>query len=777
MGESALEIGQVVAARYTLLRKLGAGRDSEVWLVRDDVSGRERAIKLLGVLASGDAATRAAFVRTVQAQQRIEHPNVLHSDEVADGERPFATFAFYPRGDLSRVRGRPWQELVPLLGGVAAGVGALHAAGLVHRDLKPANVLLTDDGTPKLADLGIAAAIGSRENAGGGSPFSASPQQLSGAEAAVADDVYGFGALAYELVSGYPPYYPDAEARARGEPLPPLRAGTSPPPALEDLITRCLAADPHERPADFATLRTALRAIAVDAGSASQQPRAGFTLQPPQEPLARIEPRWQRAQGASGPSEGQLRAQGFRRGLIAAGFAALAIGAGLVFFALPHWLEKPVVAAPPKMTAAQKPPEPAPPAEKDLQRLGAVKEKFDELRPTVGERLSKLEARSAVDWGGDAFVRARDGVKQADESYAARDLDTAYARLKAASDDLAAVEKSAGDKLKAALAAGAKALESGTADEAKQQFALALKIDAANAVAKRGAARAGTLDEVRRLLAAGSTQEQAGDRAGAEQSYRAALKLDADASGAHAGLARLQSAASASAYSAAVAEGLAALSRRDANAARAAFKRADAIRPGSPEVQDGLAQADRMQGDASIEQSLASAQAFEKQERWSDAVAAYRKALVVDANLLAAQQGVERAEPRAMLDAELRSYIDKPDRLFTPDVRNAARNAVKRAQALPEPGPVVSQQAATIDRLIASAETPVTLAITSDNITEVTIFRVGKLGMFERRDMTLLPGRYTLVGTRAGFRDVRRELTILPGQAPAPVAIRCEEPI
>jgi hypothetical protein len=96
---------------------------------------------------------------------------------------------------------------------------------------------------------------------------------------------------------------------------------------------------------------------------------------------------------------------------------------------------------------------------------------------------------------------------------------------------------------------------------------------------------------------------------------------------------------------------------------------------------------------------------------------------------------------------------------------------------LPEQGPALSQQVATIDKLIAAAETPVTLAITSDNITEVTIFRVGKLGMFERRDMTLLPGRYTLVGTRAGFRDVRRELTILPGQAPAPVAIRCEEPI
>ena len=79
--------------------------------------------------------------------------------------------------------------------------------------------------------------------------------------------------------------------------------------------------------------------------------------------------------------------------------------------------------------------------------------------------------------------------------------------------------------------------------------------------------------------------------------------------------------------------------------------------------------------------------------------------------------------------------------------------------------------------LIGAAEQPVRLALQSDSVTEVTIYRVGKLGAFERREMDLLPGKYTVVGTRAGFRDVRRDLTILPGQAPAPVVIRCEDPI
>jgi hypothetical protein len=90
---------------------------------------------------------------------------------------------------------------------------------------------------------------------------------------------------------------------------------------------------------------------------------------------------------------------------------------------------------------------------------------------------------------------------------------------------------------------------------------------------------------------------------------------------------------------------------------------------------------------------------------------------------------------------------------------------------------VLAGQVAELDALISAAETPVRIALTSDNATEVTVYRVGSLGVFERKDLELLPGRYTVVGSRAGFRDVRREITLLPGSPPATVVIRCEEPI
>jgi hypothetical protein len=78
---------------------------------------------------------------------------------------------------------------------------------------------------------------------------------------------------------------------------------------------------------------------------------------------------------------------------------------------------------------------------------------------------------------------------------------------------------------------------------------------------------------------------------------------------------------------------------------------------------------------------------------------------------------------------------------------------------------------------LTQAETPIRVALASDNATEVQIYRIGKLGLFQHRDLELMPGRYTVVGTRQGYRDVRKELNVLPGAPPPALVVRCEEPI
>jgi tetratricopeptide (TPR) repeat protein len=549
------------------------------------------------------------------------------------------------------------------------------------------------------------------------------------------------------------------------------------PQPLERLVLRCLAKDPLARPVRAAEIAAELRSLAV-AAPAAASPLAvpGVVLRPPSSGEASIDPQWTRAVPPV-PSPRQLHSQGFRRGLVAASLAFLLLAAVFVFFVLPERVERsagPSPAATPSAPATAATTAPEPP---DLQQLAEAKRVFEELRPAVVARLEALEARSAAEWGGEEFARGKRSLAEADGAFAGRDYPLALEKLRAADVDLVATGQQSTRQLQAALAAGAAALDRGDAAEARRQFERALALEPGNAVARRGLERAGALPEVRRLLAEAAVLEEQGQVAAAATAYRKALQLDPEVASARAALARLEAQATGEAFAAAMSQGLEGLARRDYPAARQAFERAGRLRPGAPEVAEGLAQVERGLADRSIANHLEAAAQAERAERWSQALAEYRKALDLDRNLLVARQGIERAEPRAMLDAELAAYVERPDRLFTAEVRGAARAALQRARAVAAPGPVLSRQVETVEGLLAAAETPQRIVLASDNLTDVTIHRVGRLGSFERKDVELLPGRYTVVGMRAGFRDVRREITLLPGREAPTIVIRCEEPI
>ena len=772
-----LENGQVLAARFALLRRLGAGRWGEVWLARD--RDRDVALKILAPDLARQPALRTRFLDTVRLQASLHHPHVLACDGAIDGDPCLAIFEHASGGDLSAWRGRAWTDLVGALAGIAEGLSALHQRGFVHRDLKASNVLLGDDGRAKLSDLGVAARIGERNSVPPGSPFNASPQQHDGDPPAVADDVYGFGALAYELLSGYPPHYPDAAAaRSGGPPSEPIRARIPVPPALAQLVLACLARSPEERPREMSEVRDALAGLLNSTGAAAPSATAPRgALRPPQDAPAPIEPRWQRTTGVDAA---RTPRQGPRRGLVGAAFAVLLLGSVLAFFALPRLVRPPPMAAAPtpqKTTDARAAEAAAAEKDRDLRKLAEAKLAYEDMLPGIRQRLDKLVARAAVDWGGEAFERARTGVDSANKRFAAGEYDVALAELKRVVPDLATTEAAAAGVLRTALAAGNSALEQGTAAEAERQFALALKLQPDHPQAKRGLERARNLDEVRRLLADAARLEEEGRSGDAAAGYRKALAFDRDSTRASEGLARLASAELNAAFGAAMSAGLEALARRDFSAAQSAFQRADRLRPGAHEAQDGLAQVARAQGDAGIATHLSAAQRAEGEERWQVALEAYRRALAIDRNLLTAQEGVERTEPRAALEAQLNGFAARPERLFSTEVRAAARTTLSRARAVEPAGPVLRKQIETVSALVAAAEVPVAVALTSDNQTDVTIYRIGRIGLFEHKDMELLPGRYTIVGTRSGFRDVRRELMVLPGQVPPTVAIRCEEPI
>ena len=223
--------------------------------------------------------------------------------------------------------------------------------------------------------------------------------------------------------------------------------------------------------------------------------------------------------------------------------------------------------------------------------------------------------------------------------------------------------------------------------------------------------------------------------------------------------------------------GLAALTAGREAESRTAFKRAQALRPGSVEARDALEQLDRSQRAQQLEQLSRQALAAEQSERWRDAKAAWSAALAIEPALEQAQAGLDRVTPRGELQARLEDTIGKPESLWTNEGRNAARNLVASAAAMAPPRASLDASSAQLEELVREAETPVKVTLQSDGVTSVVIYRVGGMGAFERRELALLPGRYAIVGTRSGYRDVRLDVVVRPGTMPVPVIVRCREPL
>lgn len=296
----------LLAGRYELVQPLGSGGMAEVHLAFDQVLRRRVAVKIIHPAQLGDPVNRQRFVREAQAAAALQHPNTVAVFDVGDDAgRPFIVMELIEGQSLAdRMRDAgplSVDQTVPIVAGVLAGLQAAHDRGLVHRDVKPSNVLLAAGGGVKLVDFGIVAAtagtatpLTSGENVLG-TPRYLAPERISGRRATPASDIYSLGAVAYECLTGRPPFVaagPVALAVAhQREPLRPLGEIAPDVPAdIAAVVERALAKDPAERFGSAADMRAALLgAPANDALHRSPTERVGMTQQLPVQPVRR---RW-----------------------------------------------------------------------------------------------------------------------------------------------------------------------------------------------------------------------------------------------------------------------------------------------------------------------------------------------------------------------------------------------------------------------------------------------------------------------------------------------------
>lgn len=826
MNDPVANSGRALNVRYTLHERLGAGGQGEVWRAHDPQRDGDIALKILHPGAARIAPAWAALQREYSINSRLDHPRVLKVfPPEATEDALLLPMELASGGDLRRLRGANYLAIVPVLLDVAQALEHAHERGVIHRDLKPGNVLFDARGAVKLADFGIAGTVlaAGSEPGFGLSPFSASPQQLRGEPPTPADDVYGLGALAYELLSGHPPYYPHFDLqKAQREPVPELVAAQQMPPQLGMLIGRMLQKDAQDRPASMGEIIEALASALNDTLTfefeTAEPPReaapaertgthaalsAGLPATPPTLPGDFPAPGvfdgqalWEEVRPNRVAALGRLEPMRSNRPMVLIVVGVLIAAA----VAASGWLPRSSGWSPAAWLRAARTGQAASPASTATNTAAAThatdEDALQTKRAEFDRRQAALEARGAESWGGTDFAAASGRAAESLGAHDAGNLALARQRLGEATQLLDAVERAAPAALAAQLDAGNRALSAGQQDLAAQAFDLAHRIDPRDARAVSGQARAQRLSGVAPLIADAQSAQSAHQYSRAAQDYSQALALDPKNAQARSGLAQAQAALGDDNYARAAGEGFAALGAGRLAEARAAFERARTLRPSGPEALDGLKRVNAADAGgnsanrsvsgspgtstASAVDQMASmrthAEQLEAQERWDEAAALYAAALRDNESLSFAQAGKARAGARARLDHSLQALLDHPDRLLAADVRDQASGLLDTAQATTPSGPVLRSQIARLQILLPDFEKPVHVSLVSDSVTQVAILSVGSFGSFERRDIELKPGIYTVIGSRVGYRDVRRQITVSPGEAQT-VSVSCYEAI
>ena len=280
---------------YVIEAKLGEGGFGKVYAASHPVIGKRVAVKLLARQYSADPEMLSRFVAEARAVNQIRHRNIIDIfgfGHIDDG-RHYYVMELLDGEPLDRVieetGGMSLGMALPILREVARALDAAHANGIAHRDLKPENIFLVRDHdgvtSPKLLDFGIAKLLGpaqemthkTRTGAPIGTPYYMSPEQARGRDVDHRTDIYSFGCLVYELLTGQVPFDGDGHLEVlfqqiSNEPVPPSqRAAQNPalaplPAGVDDAIAWMMKKDPADRPPDLAAAVHAIEEAAIAAG-------------------------------------------------------------------------------------------------------------------------------------------------------------------------------------------------------------------------------------------------------------------------------------------------------------------------------------------------------------------------------------------------------------------------------------------------------------------------------------------------------------------------------
>jgi serine/threonine protein kinase len=257
VNEEQFAPGTIIGGRYRIAGILGAGGMGEVYRAEDTKLGQTVALKFLPARLARDPQLLGHMHEEVRLGRQVAHPNVCRIYDIAEADGAhFVAMEYMDGEDLARLLRRigrlAHDKAVDVARGIAAGLAAAHAKGVLHRDLKPANVMVDARGDARIMDFGLALGAGEDDGTISGTPAYMAPEQLDGQQATVQSDLYALGLVMYELFTGKRALnartLPERVRDITSEIATPSSVIRDIDPAVERIILRCLANDPMQRP-------------------------------------------------------------------------------------------------------------------------------------------------------------------------------------------------------------------------------------------------------------------------------------------------------------------------------------------------------------------------------------------------------------------------------------------------------------------------------------------------------------------------------------------------
>ena len=776
-----LNQGAQLADRYILFRQLGGNGPTQTWLAKDQLTEALVALKI----GSSDSESAENLRAEWQASIHLMHANIVRLFEFhSDSEVTFFSQQFIDGPNLNALAGLSIEDIVGPIGLLVDALSYVHSKGWVHRDLKAENVLLDSNGAPYLSDFGVSAAVG--EIGSGGSLIVQSPQSLDGFPASAADDMFALGVLFFELISGRPPWLSvDITDEIRHQMTPSLSMidGSTIPDEIVVLVEELLDKEPKKRPTANEVLARLIKAGFSPGLAPMQSRKRRDSHEEIIESVGII--RRTPLVGDVFIKLNRKEAPGISQKVVGIALGILLVILAVVIFVLPNSiLERPKM-----VNDAQQVNDDFANTEihngNDNSRIDfyvnlEARKQMEYADTALGEFLSALEvleSRGVERWAMREYLEAKDIYAQADRAYLKKDFIGARKLYLDALTILEPLYALIEPIFQQAYADGVAALKEGNRLKAIQSYGLAIAVTPTHADALAGHQRASNLEAVLSLVDQGVKYEEELDFDAALSSFEQAVKLDNQWQPAYDGIVRVRRALLELEFIARMTEGFDAISSEDYLGARAAFRTAEQLMPESKEPADGLLQVDqglRLQEIMTLEHEV---HLLENDEHWDAVVKTYEEILKVDNTLSFAIEGLKHGRSMAALHSRLDELISDPDQLSISSVMQKATTLIIDITTKPNAGERLKLQRDELSRLLKRATTTIPIPLLSDNITNVSIYKIGKLGTFKHKKVDLRPGTYVIVGSRVGFRDVRLEFRVAPEIKIKPIVIQCEEQI